>query len=107
MRQFDLLSADIESAETLKVNHIIRGYDLGYSWSKQAYIQGFHCESVTLKKAVNMFDRMEIDESIYKVVVEPSYKNLHGHTPTVLITAVKIEEKPPRYGLALRRVRAL
>ena len=77
------------------------------SWSRQAYVQGFDCESITLKKAVNMFERMENSESIYKVVVEPSYKNLRGNTTTVLITASKIEEKPPRHGLAPRRARAL
>ena len=25
------------------------------SWSKQAYVQGFDCEFITFKKAVNMF----------------------------------------------------
>ena len=44
------------------------------SWSRQAYVQGFDCEFITLKKAVNMFEHMEIAESIYKGVVEPSYK---------------------------------
>ena len=38
-------------------------------WSKQAYVKGFYCESVTFKKAVNMFERMEIAESIYEGVV--------------------------------------
>ena len=40
-------------------------------WSKQVYIKGFDCEYITLKKAVNMFERMEISESIYKGVEEP------------------------------------
>ena len=43
------------------------------SWSKQAYVQGFYCESILLKNAVKMFERMEIAESIYKGGVEPSY----------------------------------
>ena len=43
-------------------------------WSRQAYVQGFYCESITFKKAVNMFERMEIAESIYEGVVKPSYK---------------------------------
>ena len=38
-------------------------------WSKQAYVQGFHFESITFKKAVNMFERMEIAKYIYKDVV--------------------------------------
>ena len=30
------------------------------SWSSQAYVQGFYFETITLKKSVNMFERMEI-----------------------------------------------
>ena len=41
-------------------------------WSRQTYVQGFYCESTTLKY-VNMFEHMEILESIYEGVVEPSY----------------------------------
>ena len=41
--------------------------------SNQAYVQGFDCEYITLKD-VNMFECMEIDESIYEGVVGPSYK---------------------------------
>ena len=44
------------------------------SWSNQVYVQGFYCRYITLKKAVNMFDHMDIDEHIYEAVVEPSYK---------------------------------
>ena len=54
-----------------------------------------------------MFDCMEIAESIYKGVVEPSNKNLLEQAPTFLATAGKREENPPRNGFALRRVRAL
>ena len=43
-------------------------------WYKQAYIQGFDCESISLKKAVNIFEHTEITESIYEGVVEPYYK---------------------------------
>ena len=43
------------------------------SWSKHAYVQGFDFESITFKRVVNMFERMEIAESIYEGVVEPSY----------------------------------
>ena len=35
----------------------------------QAYVQDFDCESITLKKAVNVFEHMKISESIYKGVV--------------------------------------
>ena len=58
------------------------------SWSKQAYVQGFGCESISFKKAVNMFERIEIAESIYGGVVEYSYKNLPKHMPTMMVTAV-------------------
>ena len=44
------------------------------SWSKQAYVQGFYCETIYFKKSVNMFENMEIAESIYEGVVKPSYK---------------------------------
>ena len=60
------------------------------SWSKQAYIQGFDCEYITFKKSVNIFERMEIADSIYKGVVEPSYKKLLVKMPYVLFTAGKI-----------------
>ena len=37
------------------------------SCSKQAYVQGFYCGTIYFKKDVNMFERMEITESIMKV----------------------------------------
>ena len=43
------------------------------SWYKQAYVQGFYCGSILFKKSVNMFECMEIVESIYRSVIEPSY----------------------------------
>ena len=39
------------------------------SWYKQAYVKGFDCDYITLKKAVNIFQRMEIAESICEGVV--------------------------------------
>ena len=42
-----------------------------------------------------MFGRMEIAEYIYGGVVEPSYKNLSGQMPTMLVT-VEIREWNPR-----------
>ena len=38
-------------------------------------MQGFYCESSNFKKEVNIFKRVEIAESIYEGVVEPSHKN--------------------------------
>ena len=46
------------------------------SWSKQSYVQGFDCEYISLKKYFNMFDQMEVAESIYEGVVELSYKKI-------------------------------
>ena len=37
-----------------------------------------------------MFERIEMEESIYEGVVEPSYKkNLLGQMPTILVSAGK------------------
>ena len=44
------------------------------SCSKQAYIQGFDCETISFKKDVNIFEHMEITESICEGMVTPSYK---------------------------------
>ena len=44
------------------------------SWYKQANIHGFESDSIMFKNVVNIFERMEIDESINEGVVEPSYK---------------------------------
>ena len=43
-------------------------------WSKQAYVQGFDCKSISFKKAVNMFEHMDISECIYEGVIEYFYK---------------------------------
>ena len=45
---------------------------------------------------------MDIAEYIYEGVVEPSYKNLMGYIPPVLVTSGKIEDKPPHHILTLR-----
>ena len=50
---------------------------------------------------------MEISESINGGVVEPSYKNLLGKTPTVLVTIDKIEENPTRHRLTPQWLRVL
>ena len=55
--------------------------------------------NILLLKSTNIFERMEIAEYIYEGVVEPSYKNLLGKMPSVLVTAVKIEEKLPHQKL--------
>ena len=41
-------------------------------------MKGFDCESITFKAALNIFERMEIAESIYEGVVEPYYKKPTG-----------------------------
>ena len=38
------------------------------SWSKQDCVKGFDCESISFKKYVNMIERIEITEYIYKGV---------------------------------------
>ena len=42
-------------------------------WSRQDYVQGFDCGSITLKY-VNIFERTKIARYIYEGVVKPSYK---------------------------------
>ena len=42
-------------------------------WSKQASVQVFDFKTFTLKKYVNMFEHIEISETIYEGVIEPSY----------------------------------
>ena len=41
------------------------------SWLKQAYVQGFYCETISFKKAVNMFQRMEISGERIKKLYDP------------------------------------
>ena len=42
-------------------------------WSKQTYLQEFYCESIAFEASVNMFECLEIAESIYEGVVETYY----------------------------------
>ena len=51
------------------------------------------------KKAVNMFECMEISESTYNGVVTPSYKKLLGQNPTVLESVGIGEDNPPRQSV--------
>ena len=41
--------------------------------TNQAYMQGFYYETTNLKKYAKTFEHLGISETIYKVVVEPSY----------------------------------
>ena len=77
------------------------------SWSKQIYVQVFDCESITFKAYYNMFGRTVISESMYEGLVEPSYKNLLGHIPIVLVTSGKWEDNMPHQILTLRWMIAL
>ena len=66
-----------------KLNYILLNIMLN-SWPKQEYVQGFDCKSYYFKEAVNMFEHMDIAESIYEGVITPSYKKLLSQKPTVL-----------------------
>ena len=35
------------------------------SWYNQAYVKVFDCEYIIFKEAINIFEHMEISESIY------------------------------------------
>ena len=76
-------------------------------WSEQSYVQGFDCETIYFKKAVNMFERMENSESIYEGVVTPSYKKILRQKPTVLDSLGIREDKLPRQTPTPQRMRAL
>ena len=54
-----------------------------------------------------MFERMEIDESIYEGVVTNSYKKLLGQKPTVPDSVGIIEKKPPIQTPTPRSMRVL
>ena len=45
--------------------------------------------NISLKKSVNMFEHMEISETMYEGVVEPSDKNLLRNMKTVMVTVEK------------------
>ena len=77
------------------------------NWSQQAYVQGFYCETISFEKAVNMFEHMEIAESIYQGVVTPSYKKLPGKNPTILDSVGIREDKPPFQNPPPQNVRSL
>ena len=70
-------------------------------------MQGFYCGNITFEKAVNMFESIEIAETIYEGVVEPSYKKLLDHMLTMLVSAGRREEKPPQHEFTLRWVNAM
>ena len=52
-------------------------------------MKGFDWKSITLKKSVNVFERMDIAEYIYKSVLEYYYKKLLGKMPTVMYIVLK------------------
>ena len=41
-------------------------------WIRQAYVQGFYFQAVTLYQAINIFEIMKVAENIYEGVVDPS-----------------------------------
>ena len=65
------------------------------SWNRQEFVQGFDCEWITFKAAVNISEIMEIEESIYGGVVEPYYKkstreysNIYGISRKTRVEAI-------------------
>ena len=79
-------STPTQKIGTTELNEILLN-SMPNSWSKQAYVQGFDWKSINLKQSVNLFERMDIAESMFKGVVEPSYKKILGQIPTVLVIA--------------------
>ena len=52
-------------------------------------MQGFDCETISYKKSVNMFERIEIADTVCEVAVKPYYKKLLEKMMTVLVTSGK------------------
>ena len=69
-----------------KINEILFNI-IPNSWSTQAYLQVFDCEYIDFKIYFNMFECMDIVESIYEGVVEPYYKKSLGYITTMLVAA--------------------
>ena len=67
--------------EITELNEILLNIMINGS-SKQAYIQAYDCKTISFRWVINMFDHMEIAESIYEGVVSPSYKKPLGQKPT-------------------------
>ena len=68
-------------------------------WSRQAYVQGFDCESITLKSILICLSVWKLPSIFTKVYYNLLIKNLPRQTPTVMVKGGKIEENQPRHGL--------
>ena len=51
------MSTLTDKISVTRINEILLN-SMPNSWSKYTYMQGFGCESINFKKAVNMFERM-------------------------------------------------
>ena len=43
-------------------------------WSQKAYVKVFYCVYINFKAAINIFEYMEIAQSVYEGVIKPSYE---------------------------------
>ena len=78
-------------------------YSMPNIYSKYAYLQGLDLK-ISYKKEINIFEQMDINESIYKGVLEKhSKEQLYGKIPTMLVSAINIQEKPPHITTTLIR----
>ena len=59
----------------------------------------FDCENITFKRTVNMFECIYIAEIVYEGVVEPYENKNPEQLINVLVTAGKLEKKPPHQKL--------
>ena len=57
----------------VKINEVIL-HNIPNGWSKQAFLQEFDFEAMIFKQSVNMFEHMDISETIYGGVVDNSTK---------------------------------
>ena len=95
-----------DKINVVEINNILLN-SMPNSWCKQASVLRFYCESTLILKYVNMFQRMEIAESIYEGVVTPSYKKYSGRCQLYGIQQGKesiirlVKYSPPRLMGAL------
>ena len=77
------------------------------SWSNQAYVQGFDCESIFKRIMLTCLIECRLLNLFKKLQQNLIIKNLLGQIPTVMVTAGKIDDNPPLHRITPRWVRAL
>ena len=56
-------------------------------WDNQVFIQGLYFKAVLFKQSINLFEGMEVAESIYEGVAGPYNNNILLWRSTVMFTS--------------------